>query len=99
MWYNKTENFAVFLRVHMQVCVFALKREDSSAEYSRRGKTLFLLLPTEQLCVSMKGWRALKKGKEEKLYSHSTVCAFTSHIDVWTLMDSSQVFSPSLLPE
>lgn len=41
----------------------------------------------------------IKKRKERTWYSYITAHAFTSHTDVWILMDSYQVFSPSLLPE
>lgn len=51
---------------HASACVLALKREDSCAEYTGRGETLFL--PSSYFllnsCVSVGGWGAQKKGRK-----------------------------------
>lgn len=83
------------LRVHMQVCVCIKKRRQQYSAH-REGRNIvppFLLLSTEQLCVSMAGWRAWKKGRN--WYDILTLprLLFASHRDVWILTDSCQVSS------
>lgn len=87
-------------------CVFALKREDSCAEYTGRGETLFLpssyFLQNSCVCLWEGGGCEKKgrKGNDILTLPHMLFFPPThTHTDVWILMDSYQVFSPSLLPE
>lgn len=85
------------------VCVVALKREDSCAEYTGRGEILFLpssyFLQNSCVCLWEGGGREKKGRKGNDILTLPHMLFHPPHTDVWILMDSYQVFSPSLLPE